>query len=242
MKPFKTPAPWLAPIRASHLIQLDYYTDTRNFIHIWLPEGYDRCLMLDKTEDRRFFTEGDTLVTTFEIPGHLRLRGEVYPIENGVGMRFAATNLSSEEIPSKPAGVCVQFAAAPSFIDTTLERYFYISGGEIVYAGPPYFNMEENHAWFWGTAPGERHMHNPAPDLPFVGLASKDGRWVAGQWWDKGAGVWGNCHPSISCFHTNPRMPAVAPGQTQTARGVLYLMEGTPKDCVERFRKEFPAA
>jgi len=243
VKPFRTPALWLAPIRASHLIQLDVYTDTRNFVHIWLPEGYGKpphsCTVLDRTEDRRFRMEGDRLVTCFSDAGNLALRGEVWPIEDGVGLSLAVTNLSDDALPPCSASVCVQFAAAPSFVDTRLERYFYVHDGDVCHVKPPYVNYEDNHAWFYGTAPREEFLHNPAPDFAFVGLASKDSRWVAGMGWDTSETVFGNCHPSISCIHADPEFGRLQPGETALCRGVLYIMPGTALDCIARFRDEF---
>lgn len=61
MKPFPTnPAKFpILPIHVAHAIQLDFYTDMRNVIDIWLPEGYGKpphhCLILSYVEDRRFF-------------------------------------------------------------------------------------------------------------------------------------------------------------------------------------------
>ncbi|HUT73582.1 MAG TPA: hypothetical protein VM221_01955 [Armatimonadota bacterium] len=238
MRPFRPPLFGEAPIRASHLIQLDYYTDTRNFIHMWLPESYGGSFLLARTEDRRFHTEGDTLVTTFEMPDRFRLRGEVYPIEDGVGLRLAVTNVGSAELPAGPAGVCIQFAAAPSFADSALERYFYVAGGEIVFVKPPFAN-NENYVWFYGTAPSPQFIHNPEPDYPFIGLASKDGRWAAGHAFDTARGIGGNCHPCISCLHAGPNFDAIEPGQTAVSEGVLYLMPGSAADCAARFEREF---
>jgi hypothetical protein len=257
MKPFKTPASWLAPIRAAHLVQLDFYDGQRNFIHIWLPEGWfpqkgedeflrspatrlgsAMCCVLDRTEDRRFFEEEGTLVTTFE-DSRVRMRGEVSPIEDGVALSLSLTNLSDTPIGPSLANVCVQFAAAPSFADPLLERYFYVSGGTIVHVNRPYYNFEENHTWFFGTAPDTRFPHNPPADYGFVGLASKDGEWVAGHGWDSSKKVWGNCHPSLACFHSDPEFGKVNPGQTLVSKGVLYIMRGSPEECSARYDREF---
>jgi hypothetical protein len=243
MKPFNTPAPWLAPIRASHLIELDFYTGERNLVHVWLPEDYGedpfRTGVLDRTEDRRFKMEGDTLVSTFDAPGLLSLRATVDPLEDGIAMSLSITNHSQQTLPAAVANVCVQFASAPTFRDTLLERYFYVSGGAITYFKRPYYNYEDNHVWFYGHAPDERFLHNPEPDLGFIGLASHDGKYVAGMGWDSTRILIGNCHGSIACIHADPYLRDIAPLATGSTRGVLYLMKGKPKDCVGRFKAEF---
>ncbi|MCJ8329087.1 MAG: hypothetical protein HRT89_05965 [Lentisphaeria bacterium] len=243
MKPFKTAANFLAPIRAANLIQLDVYTDTRNFIHIWLPENYGKspndCCTFDRSEDRHFFMDGDTQVNTLTRPGIFEIRGEVIPIENGVDLKLTISNLSDEPLPESIAGVCIQFAAAPSFTDTTLERYFYVHEDEITFAQPPYQDYDHGHAWFWGTLPNETHKHNPPAELGFIGLASRDGNWVIGHGWENGSSICGNCHPTIACIHADPLMPEIPPGETVSTKGVLYIMEGNPESCLERYRNEF---
>ena len=263
MKPFRTPAPWLAAFRGSHLIQLDFYDGNRNLINIWLPELWKEdsgqkgstksheasvkaalSSVLDRTEDRRFYVEDGRLITTYEMKTRFKLRGEILPIENGVSMKLSLTNLSNNNINPSIASVCVQFAAAPSFADSLLDRYFYVSRGKIVFVKGPYLNSphpnsQENHVWFFGTSPDERFVHNPQPDSNFIGLTSKDSNWVAGLNWNSSTRIWGNCHPSMSCIHSDPHFEQIAPLETAKSTGVLFLMEGQPEDCVARFKEEF---
>jgi hypothetical protein len=226
-------------------VQLAVLTDTLNHIHIACPEWYGKephiCRTFDRVEDRRFFLDGDTMVTTVAIPGSFTLRGEIIPIDDGVKLRIAVTNLSEQTLPESPAIVCIQCAAAPSFADPLLERYFYVSGGEIVYFQPPY---EDVGARLFSTighqvGPREQFWHNPEPDFPFIGMQSTDGRWVLGHSWKTSRAIWGNCHPAIACLHADPMIAAIAPGDTFGTFGVLYVMQGTPAECVNRFRQDF---
>ena len=47
--------------------------------------------------------------------------------------------------------------------------------------------------------------------------------------------------PGNRCFHADPFFgPDLQPGEQRKIRGRLYLMEGTPAEALERFRKDFP--
>jgi hypothetical protein len=253
MKPFKPQqigTKQALPIRASQFIQLAVQTDiaNQNLIHMLLPAAYGQepyvCRYFDRVEDRRFFLEGETLVTTFTKKESLAIRGEVSPIEDGVATRLAITNLSDVVFPEMQAIVSVQVAAAPSFADSELERYFYVSGGKVVYFKRPYDDAGTGQTRLFSTTghrvgPKELFPHNPEPDFTFIGLQSRDGKWVVGHGWKTGQEIFGNCHPALSAISASPVMPSIAPGETAEVSGVLYIMQGTPEDCVARFKTEF---
>ena len=62
---------------------------------------------------------------------------------------------------------------------------------------------------------------------------------MVGHGWDTSRNIFGNCHPAIMGMCANPMMDAIEPGHTAESTGVLYIMEGTPEECVARFRHEF---
>jgi hypothetical protein len=236
------------PIRASQFIQLAALTDTTNLIHMLLPAAYGqephRCLYCDRVEDRRFFQEGDALVTTLTKAGSFTIRGELHPVEDGMTMQLAVTNRSEEAFPSQAAVVSVQCAAAPSFADSKLERYFYRSGGKVVYFQLPYDDGGTGQTRLFSTTgnqvgPKELFHHNPAPDVTFIGLQSRDCQWVVGYGWESGADIFGNCLPALSAMSANPRVPDIAPGETAVVSGAFYLMQDSPDACVHRFMTEF---
>ena len=154
MKPFPAPPvgrmPAL-PIRAAHFMQLAVLTDTLNHIHIACPEWYGKephiCITFDRVEDRRFFMDGDTMVTAVTIPGSFTLRGEIVPIDDGVKLRLSVTNLSETILPESPAVVCVQCAAAPSFADPLLETVLHdqAAGGAVKVVVFPFFIGSGSH-------------------------------------------------------------------------------------------------
>lgn len=66
---------------------------------------------------------------------------------------------------------------------------------------------------------------------------SDDGQWVTGIGWEDFLSVQG--HNPWSCLHVCIRIGALAPGESRTVRGRLYLFRGTKEDCVARFRRDF---
>ena len=80
--PFAAGFPTDWQIRPANYIQLDWLAYTRNFIHIWLPEGvstgHNTALFILSEETDFHFTRlaSHQWVHTFEKPGVLSLRGE----------------------------------------------------------------------------------------------------------------------------------------------------------------------
>jgi len=68
---------------------------------------------------------------------------------------------------------------------------------------------------------------------------SMDGQWVTGVGWEDFLSVQG--HNPWNCLHACVRVGPLAPGQTKTIRGKLYLLRGSRSDCLQRFRKDFPS-
>lgn len=87
------------------------------------------------------------------------------------------------------------------------------------------------------AARGVSSQSSPRPAFHWPRKPGK--KWVAGHGWDASRVIWGNCHPAVSCIHADPFLGPIAPGETVSTNGVLYLMAGTPEQCVERFQREF---
>ena len=68
---------------------------------------------------------------------------------------------------------------------------------------------------------------------------SEDGRWVTGIAWEDFLSVQG--HNPWSCLHACARIGPLAPGESRTLRGRLYLFPGKKEDCLARFRRDLPA-
>ena len=80
------------------------------------------------------------------------------------------------------------------------------------------------------------------PDRPGVArLAAKtsaDGRWAIGIATDTADSLSFNFQLNVSCIHSNPAWPPLEPGQQATAKGRIYLLEGTLEDLWQRYQAD----
>lgn len=236
--PFQTGWPTDWPIRPANYIQLDYFARTRNFIHIWLPEGLHSgvrkvLFILNEPVSFHFERIGEHhWAHTFEKPGTLSLRGEVRPIAEGIEMSLRVMNLSDEDWPDLQPALCVQLIAAPDFADTGLERTFGMAGRARVPAAQP-------------ADLGKPIKHfvlaEPVADN-FIAVESRCGEFVVAQWWPGAPRVGGNCHGSIACIHAQPTFGPLAKGESTTRTGRLYLMAGSVEAAYSRYLAERGAA
>lgn len=68
---------------------------------------------------------------------------------------------------------------------------------------------------------------------------SEDGAWVTGVGWEDFLSVQG--HNPWYCMHACIRVGPLAPKQSKTIRGKLYLFRGKAADCQRRFTQDFSA-
>ena len=223
--PFKPGYAEDLPVRPGNLLQLDWEASTRNMINIWLPEALSCAeqglllMILREEVDFRFEqTPEGHWRHSFAKPG-LNLEATLRPIAEGVEMELSITNAGPRDWVKVRAGICVQFHAAPDFLDPELERTFYLAGGKLRTPGAPMS------AW----APA---------DTGFVGIHSRDARHTVALWWEDAKGVGGNQHPATACLHADPAFGNIPAGSTITRKGCIYLMPGDPADALERFKKD----
>jgi len=67
--------------------------------------------------------------------------------------------------------------------------------------------------------------------------ASDDGRWVTGIAWERFLSA--QAHNPWECMHLCIRVGPLKRGQARTIRGRVYLFQGSPEDCLRRYREDF---
>lgn len=230
------PGDW--PVRPANFLQLDWLAHTRNFIHIWLPEGVatdtGQVLFILQEVVNYHFTrpEPGLWVQSYEKAGVIALRAECRAVPDGVALALEVSNRGERDWEQALAGICVQLAAAPDFADEALARTFAASSGRLVLMRQPEHRTQVT------------HFYQPLEDATenFIAVASKTPGYVVAQWWEgPPASLGGNCHPSIACIHAQPTLGAVAAGDTVRREGRLYLMPGTVEDAYQRYRREHGA-
>ena len=89
----------------------------------------------------------------------------------------------------------------------------------------------------------DHRMNGVKIDAGYERLAakvSKDGKFVTGIITDTAGSLSFNFQRGMSCMHSNPDWPAVKPGESATAKGMVYLLEGGLDDLWERYRRDYP--
>lgn len=79
-----------------------------------------------------------------------------------------------------------------------------------------------------------------SPDNAHAGLIvreSTNGEWVTGIAWEKFLSAQG--HNPWSCMHLCVNVGPLAPGESMTVDGRIYLFRGSRDDCLDRYRNDF---
>ena len=67
-------------------------------------------------------------------------------------------------------------------------------------------------------------------DEPLIALASRDGQWTAGLWFERAAWASANTGDDRACFHLFPLFGCIQPGASATVRGAFYFLRGGPEE------------
>jgi hypothetical protein len=67
-------------------------------------------------------------------------------------------------------------------------------------------------------------------DEPLIALASRDGQWTAGLWFERAAWASANAGDDRACFHLFPLFGRIEPGASATVRGAFHLRRGSPEE------------
>jgi hypothetical protein len=147
--------------------------------------------------------------------------------------------------PGAPLRNAAQFPRAPlnAQFDNTNTWYVGESGLEKLIGRDIHFNAglrgkvdaqaEDGRFVFsekWPTSPDDAHWG-------LLVRESTDGEWVTGIAWDRFLSAQG--HNPWSCMHLCVNVGPLAPGESQTIHGRIYLFPGTRDECHDRFRQDF---
>jgi hypothetical protein len=73
-------------------------------------------------------------------------------------------------------------------------------------------------------------------DEPLIALASRDGQWTAGLWFERAVWASSNAGDDRACFHLFPLFGRIEPGASATVRGAFHLQRGSPEELRKRVR------
>ncbi len=95
----------------------------------------------------------------------------------------------------------------------------------------------------WCPSHVDRDDVNPRPLSPLIpsngliGCVSADGKQILATAWEPYQELFQGV---IVCLHSDPRIGGLAPGETKTIRGKVYLVDADPDALVKRYEADFP--
>ena len=188
---------------------------------------------------------------------HLTLR----PVADGAELLLRVTNTTDARWPEiagiipcwNPGMVAgtnasMPLSLNPNFADPWRQKTFFLSrdGLAPLTSRALHFNAAQRVAAMRAAEDGRFAFSGKWPVSDIDATAgvlvreSEDGRWVTAVAWEDFLSVQG--HNPWNCLHVGVRVGALAPGDSRTIRGRLYLFPGDVAECVARFRRDFPAA
>jgi hypothetical protein len=171
----------------------------------------------------------------------LKAVGKLHFEDDTVVMSLAITNRMDKPLKDFGAAICLQLASAPLFRDLTRQRVFFFADGKPV----SFHEMEKRDGYTSLRAltktGAKREEPGPHPgmfanisriiaDDGVVCITSPDGEWTLGTLWENARHVFNNPGATLACIHSDPIFPEIAPAETQTARGWMVILKGTPQE------------
>ena len=182
----------------------------------------------------------------------LGLSLEVSGTEDGADLQLSVTNKTDRAWPDIAAIIpCFNPGQEPEvtetsiFFDENQERTWFLAEEGLVplVHRDIHFNHDYRSAIDAQANDGKYVWANKWPTSPINATGgilmreSADRSWVAAIAWADFISVQG--HNPWRCMHQSIRVGALAPGETSTTRGKIYLFEGNRHDCIEKFRSDF---
>ena len=166
-----------------------------------------------------------------------------------ISLTYTLTNNTTEALNDPNIHVCLQTTDAPSFFPGQpytglFNRLFLWSKGQMFAMSETELGSSEQHLAFvnenesplnWGWWKFAQRTF----DIPLLAMASKDGKSVVALAFEDA--VWASCNAGDerACVHLFPYFGEIKPGQSASAKGRLYILNGTPEAAMDRFYKDF---
>ncbi len=184
------------------------------------------------------------LAANTTIPGRTKFSFQWTPLSDGVRVAITLENLGPTTVRDVAARLCIIGYDAPEIADASLTRtlihtdkgfralsqldpdidknVYTIRGGPEI--KPPQFGSH-------------RGVSRSIATCGLIMIQSLDRRHVTGIGFSSVQMIYTNT--TNRCFHADPYLGDIAPGECKTVNGKLYLMRASPAACLRRFTEEF---
>jgi hypothetical protein len=200
------------------------------------------------TEKVEASADGKLLRLRSRVEGGVEVDHEIRAGTDEVDFRLTAVNRGPEPVDLAWAQPCLRVGRFSGRTqETYLDRCFIFLDGklttldrarrteEALYRGgqvylPPGIDPEDVNP---------RPLSPDTPSVNVIGCLSADGKEMV-------ANIWEPCQELfqgvINCIHSDLRLGRLAPGESRSARGKIYLLPNDPARLLERCRRDFPEA
>jgi nicotinamidase-related amidase len=215
-----------------------------NIIRMWFPEaagiaGDDGAALWEyhmvNEPAQWHYVDGGLRAELF-IPGGGRFLRSVRMEGATAYFEMTFENRSGQTWHGANAGSCLQLSAAPDYEDNLGERTYWILDGELT----PTSDLAI-------TDPGMRGSCGVGQSIPLKNgqtktvtegalfVTSRDSKYVLGYAWRPASGLFYNRAGITACNHVQPPSFDIPPSERRTARGILFVQEGTVEQARDRY-------
>lgn len=178
----------------------------------------------------------------------------IKPIEDGADLSLSFSNMGESDIAGLFIGPCLATVGVPGLSDPECRRTFIwtIDGIKCLSETrrclmPDSIGKRQVYMMYSTTFPEgafEPRGWGVSPDrirIPLAAKTAEDNSRCIGTIWDNAYATQFNWHSSHYCMHSHPYFGLVKPGETQSARGKIYITEGGTEKLVEKVKRDFPS-
>jgi len=169
----------------------------------------------------------------------LDFRGTVVARKDAIDYELHVSNVGETQW-DRPRMVlfCLQCNCAPGFLDYEAKRTFVHRDGKWITMNEVVQGKFAPHRM---AGVGVRRGQPPGAER-IAARVSEDGKFVLGIATDRATSLSFNFNDRIACLHSNPEWGKLKPGEEATAKGKVYLFQGTLKDLWRRYCQDFNVA
>ncbi len=215
-----------------------------NIIRMWFPEaggidgpdGKAIWRMNMSNDPGRWEKTPAGLRAQCDIPGGGRFIRTVR--QDGATLHLTQTfqNQSGNVWKNAKAGSCLQLSAATDYEDNHGERTYWVLDGRLT----PTIQTAITDRGMRGSANVGQAVKmkdgtTRALSEGAVFVVSSDGRYVLGYSWQPAAGLFYNRAGIVACNHVQPADFDIPAAEARSARGILFVHEGTLQEAYQRF-------